>query len=350
MRGEDHATEIAREWARLGPFGALDKMGVKYRKAGREAFVCCPWHGEKNASCTVAIGQEGTIRVHCFACSQTWDAHGLFGQLNGIDPRTSFPALLLHEAEALGRWDLVDALEGKAERRPMPPRKATQEPDPEPERTPPQREEVLGLLVVATMTAGDSEVAAWIASRGLSANDVDVRGLAFALPKDARLPKWAQYRKSSWVELGHRLLVPLYGSDGQVVSVRAGRVIEGDSPKRLPPSGHTCRGVVMADALGVELLKTGTWPSWAADVQPSVVIAEGEPDWLTWAVQSPIGSKPERAVFGIFSGAWTPEIAARIPRGARVAVWTDCDMAGHKYAKQIADSLLPRCDVFRRAA
>lgn len=348
---QEHSAEIAKEWARLGPFGMLTKLGVKYRRLnGRTASICCPWHAEKNPSCTVDIGHDGTIRVHCFACSETWDAHALFGQLNGIDPRTSFPTLLLHEAEALGRWDIADALEGKAEPRPMPPRKAMPDPEPEPERMLPPREEVLELLGLSTATAIDLEVSTWIKSRGLSANDVDIRGLAFALPKTAKLPTWAKYHQRSWVELGHRLLVPLYGPDGQVASVRAGRVIEGDSPKRLPPAGHTCRGLVMADALGVELLKTGAWPSWAADVQPSVVIAEGEPDWLTWAVQTKLGVKPNRAVFGIFSGAWTKEIAKRIPTGARVAVWTDLDAPGQKYANQIAETLLPMCEVFRRAA
>ena len=343
----EHAAELALEWARLGPFGALTKLGVKHERRGREAFVCCPFHKEKTPSCTVAIGQQGTLRVHCFGCSETWDIHSLVGQVVGIDTKSGFPSLLLHEAEQLGRWDIVDALAGKAERRPTPPPRAP-DPEPEPEKTFPDVNEVWALIRACGLTACDHQVFDWLKSRALAARDVDLRGLAYALSPRATLPSWARFRGSGWSELGHRLIVPLYDATGETRSVRAGRIADGETPKRLPPAGHTCKGLVMADALAQQLLRKGCWPDWA----PShlVVIAEGEPDWMTWAVKVPLHQIPEYATLGIFSGSWTSEIAARIPDGSKVVVWTDQDAAGDKYAASIVETLITRCDVMRGRA
>lgn len=341
----DHAREISLEWARLGAFGALNRLGIKFRKANREAFIACPWHNGSGGSCTVAIGQEGTLRVHCFGCSRTWDFHAFVGQLAGIDPRTSFPALLAHEAELLGRWDIVDELEGKVERRAVV-RKPMSAPEPEPEREYPPSEEVEELIGACTMTQSDAEVSEWLRSRALDPVAVDLRGLAFALPADVALPRWASYQRKTWTEIGHRLIVPLYDATGKVRSVRAGRVVAGDSPKRLPPSGHKCSGLVMADAMAQSVLASGRWPA-DSPWRPHFMIAEGEPDWLSLATMLDLHRGPQCGMFGIFSGAWTPDIAARIPARSVVVVCTDPDPAGDKYATIVAESLAGRCDAMR---
>jgi hypothetical protein len=347
MRGPDHAAELAADFAALGPFGTCDRLGLKYRREGRTAFVCCPWHAEKTPSCTVAIGQAGTIRVHCFACSRTWDAHALVAQLRGLDCAGDFRAVLLEEAELLGRSDIVAALEGRAaEPRPArtaPPRPA---PQPEPERTYPPRDEVLDMIASCSMTAGDPDVSRAVEARGLVPSDLDSRGLAYSLPASASLPAWARYRGRSWLDTGHRIIVPVVDAAGVVRSVRASRVGPGDTPKRLPPAGHKASGLVMADAMAVEVLRAGAWPSWAPG-PAQVVIAEGEPDFWTWAVRTPLLRYPMHAVIGVFSGAWSADLAARIPDGATVAVWTDQDSAGDRYARAIADSLAGRCSVIR---
>ena len=105
----------------------------------------------------------------------------------------------------------------------------------------------------------------------------------------------------------------------------------------------------MGNPLAGILLETGARPPWWGDSAPlRVVVAEGEPDYLTWALRvhdTPSVHPP--AVFGIESGAWTDDIAARIPDGATVIVWTHHDEAGEKYAARVAATLARRCAVMR---
>lgn len=345
----DHAGELAADFAALGPFGTCDRLGLKFRREGRTAWICCPWHAEHTPSCTVAIGPAGTIRVHCFACSKTWDALALVAQLRGLDTRADFRAVLLEAADALGRHDILDALEGRTTEpraRPLPPRPA---PEPEPKKTYPDREQVLDLIAACTMTARDAEVTQMLADRGLGASDIDIRGLAYALPQTAPLPRWAWGPGGSWIATGHRAIVPVVDPLGVVRSVRASRIRPGDGPKRLAAAGHTCAGLVMADAMALEWLRAGEWPSWAPG-PPQIVIAEGEPDFWTWATRTPIGRTPAHAVLGVFAGSWCDALAVRFPDGAKVAVWTDHDAAGDGYAQAIADTLAGRCSVIRGEA
>ena len=344
---DDYAKDLAIEWARLGPFEALDKLGVKYKRLNRrQAVTHCPWHAEKTPSCTVAIGPEGTLRTHCFGCDESRDVHALFAQVRGLDVTSQFVDVLREEAAELGRWDICDGIDGKAEPRPAPARKATPKPLAEPERVFPPAEEVGELLGACVSPERDPEVSAWLLSRGLDPHEVSVRDLCLALPKSTTMPRWASYQHRTWVELGHRLIVPLYDHAGEVRSVRAGRVCDGGSPKRLPPAGHACTGLVMADSMAREVLRLGRWPEWTS-TEARFVVCEGEPDFLTWAVRTALYVYPSFATLGIFSGAWSDEIAGRIPDMAKVAVWTDDDAAGDKYAKAIEASLASRCRVIR---
>ena len=370
MRGPDHAAELAADFAALGPFGTCDRLGLKHRREGRTAFVCCPWHAEKTPSCTVAIGQAGTIRVHCFACARTWDVHALVAQLRGLDCAGDFRSVLLEEAELLGRSDIAAALEGRAAERgargaawssghflffkangaghelsrTAPPRPA---PQPEPERTYPPAAEVADLWAACKLVTTDDEVSAWLRSRALEPDAVAVRDLARALPRKVALPRWAWGPGGSWADTGHRMIVGLYDAGGVMRTVRAGRIIEGNTPKRLPPAGHKAGQVVMADTVALEVLRLGKAPDYIAEPL-RIIIAEGEPDWLTWATNRPLDSrKPPFGVLGILAGAWCAELAARIPSGAHVIIRTDHDQAGEKYAADIIRTLASRCTVRR---
>ena len=337
----EHRDTVAQAWASRGPFGACDLLSVRYERNGRSAVIACLWHADKSPSCTVAIGPGGTLRFHCFACSQSWDVFSAVAERDGLDATADFPKVLSRAAELVGCWDAVDAIEGR-ETRPLPPTP----PAPEPERIYPDAEEVADLLGNCRMCDADRGVWDWLKGRGLSAHAVSVRDLAYALPEGIALPPWAKYRGKTWLELGHRLLVPLFDAEGNMRSVRAGRIVDGESPKRLPPAGHRASGLVMLDAMGREAFRIGVWPPWASG-EPRFVVCEGEPDFLTVAVRTKLNEVPPHAVIGIYSGSWCDEIATRIPAGAKVAVWTDPDAAGDKYAEIIRKSLEPRCSVIR---
>jgi len=265
---------------------------------------------------------------------------------DGLDASTDFPKVLCRAAELVGCWDVVDDIEGretKREAKPLP----VQSVPVEVERTYPDPKEIANLVGQCVTCDSDRGVWDWLKGRGLNAFAVAVRDLAYALPEDATLPFWAKYRGKTWVELGHRLIVPLFDSEAQVRSVRAGRIVDGESPKRLPPSGHKASGLVMLDSMGREAFRLGAWPSWATG-ESRFVVCEGEPDFLCWATHNnKLNECPKHAVIGIYSGSWCDDIAARIPDGSKVAIWTDADDAGDKYAAIIRKSLEHRCSVIR---
>jgi hypothetical protein len=191
-------------------------------------------------------------------------------------------------------------------------------------------------------------VRAYLEGRGIAPEAVEALDLARAIPDGAVLPRWASYRGNApeartWLAMGFRLVLPVYDAGGVVRSVRGWRVLEGDGPKRLPPSGYRAGGLVMADGAGVALLGRASLEG----TDGRVVIVEGEPDFLTWATRFPDSAEAVPAVLGILSGSWTDEIAARIPDGARVIVRTHHDEAGNRYAAAVRGSVDRRCEVLR---
>ena len=174
--------------------------------------------------------------------------------------------------------------------------------------------------------------------------------VARALPDDASCPPWARFGRSTWVEADYRLIVPLYDARGDLVSVRARRVLvdERKVPKALPPPGYNMRGAIMANPTARAVLAAGCRPAWwPAGLPVRLVVTEGEPDFLTWST-SPASSGPSGVgVFGVMSGTWTPDLAARIPSGARVTIRTHDDPTGDKFATLINTTLAARCTVLR---
>lgn len=348
----DYAAELKRSWN--DPRAVLGALGLLAKNAQRQAggfVVCCPAHGERTPSCSVQV-RAGILQWHCFGCSASGDVLDLVAAVRGLDSKAHFPDVLRAAAELAGRWDILDALDGKSEpRAPIVAPPKAPPPEPEPERTPPPILEVAELWDAAIPIPHDAEVTAWVESRGLRSYEVHVRDLARALPVDAPHPRWARCRGQPWAGMGYRCLVPVFDAEGAMRSLRARRVIAGADglPKALTPAGHTMRGLVMGNALASILLETGARPPWWGDSAPlRVVVAEGEPDYLTWALRvhdTPSVHPP--AVFGIESGAWTDDIAARIPDGATVIVWTHHDAAGEKYAARVAETLGSRCAVMR---
>jgi len=172
---------------------------------------------------------------------------------------------------------------------------------------------------------------------------VALEDLARALPLAQNFPRWAWGPHGSWAATRHRLLVPLFDPAGVLVTVRARTVLLGVEPKSLAPAGHAVRGAVMADHLGRTLLGGERPETWNG----VVCVVEGEPDFLTWGINRSDGIESVPAVFGIEAGAWTEDIAARIPDGARVVVRTHHDTTGDCMAAVVGRTLAGRCEVLR---
>ncbi len=340
MTRPDHTREIKyalgdarRVCEQLGLLA--DRRAWKVQTGG--VIVRCPVHDENTPSCSVQ-SRGGLLLWHCHGCGASGDALSLVAAVRGLTLAGSdFRAVLLEAAELAGLHAIARELEtGESTDRPayVPPVRAT-----EPERVYPDAGDVAAILDGAGMCAESPEVSAWLTSRALDPDRVDGAG-ARAIREGQSLPRFASYQGRSWWETGHRLIVPVYDASGAVRSVRAARVLEGDSPKRLPPGGFKASELVLACDLGVAMLN-GTYSP------QRLVIVEGEPDFLITATAS---LQRVTARIGIVSGSWGMRFAEKVPIGCEVELRTHADAAGDRYAEEIAQTLKRRgCFVGRWA-
>lgn len=307
--------------ARLQPEPLLKALGLlgdrrTFKRQPRGFLIRCPAHDDRTPSCSVQE-RDGVVLWKCHACGATGDAIKLIETVRG----SSFQDALAEAAGLVGVTDDAPPTHDVAPQRPT-----------EPDRDYPPLAEVQALWSEAVPL--DAEASAWAKDRAISASAA--AEYVRSIPPGVALPRWASYRGSTWRETGHRLLMPMYDHWGQMRSLRAIRVVDGDSPKRLPPAGHKAAGLVMACDMGVAMLR-GSFEA------PRVLILEGEPDFLFWAARS---TTLVYARIGIVSGSWSADFARRIPRSAEVHIHTDLDKAGEKYAQDIVESL-PTHRLFR---
>lgn len=189
----------------------------------------------------------------------------------------------------------------------------------------------------------------WLMSRGIDPKIAAERDLGRVLPGFGRkLPRWATIGGKTWAEAGIRLVLPVYDASGELAGVR-GRwtgpagVAEApeDGPgelearaKEVAPWGQRSAGLVFANAAGRAMLR-------GEGVSDVVTVVEGGADFLTLATLT------DAPVIGVFAGSWTAELAARVPNGAQVLLATHADRVGEGYARQVAATLLRRCEVAR---
>jgi hypothetical protein len=201
-------------------------------------------------------------------------------------------------------------------------------------RLPPQNQ-VLRVWL-ASQPVMDSELAVdFLKSRGLCPSKVELFDLARVLPLEPfRLPKWCR----SWRQLAP-LILPIFDQTGDMVSLH-GRALQSIRPKTRWPTGFRIAGTAMADGFGIRLLQ-------GEPVTDTVVIAEGLPDFLTFATATSEVDDCAPAVLGVANGTWSREIADRIPDEATVVIATHHDAAGDSYAKMIVNTIGARCNLRR---
>jgi hypothetical protein len=331
------------------PTRALEGLGLmgQGKERQRQAngwMVRCFVHTDGSPSCSVQQ-KDGVILWKCWACQATGDILDMVAAANHLDIKTDFKAVLAAAARLGGLWHLVDKLEGRAPRESRPAPAPLPPVAPEPPREWPDKTDVDAFWSACTTTEESADVVAYLRARSLSPELVDARELARALPEQGALPVWARYRggnpvSRTWRELGYKLIFPMYDASGDLRSVRAGRVVDGDGPKRLPPGRHKASELVMADAFGRAMLRGEFKPY-------RLTIVEGEPDFLTRAI---VMNDPHGATIGIVSGSWTKAFAERVPLGCRVYLRTDVDDAGNRYAQEIEATLRRRAFLWRRQA
>ncbi len=339
MTDRDLPREVRQRLTKPAEFARA--LGLKPDHATQTyALVLCPTHSEDHASCSIHKA-KGVLRARCPACDWNIGLFDFIALVHGLNVGTQFREVLAIGCEVAGMQAEADQLRGGKK---APPRKPLPLPAPEPDRDYPPLPEVLDLWLACSAVTEDDEACAALTKRKIDPRAVARFDAARVLRADAhheRVPRWARFRgrlpaAKSWCQSGHRLLVPVYDAGGQMRSLRAWRIGGDDSlPKRVPPSGHRASGLVLANARAQRWLRGDSSPS-------SVVVCEGEPDWLVRAV-----TFPSETIVGIGSGSWTDDFAARVPFGSEVTILTHLDGAGDKYAEAIEKSVRDRAQVFR---
>lgn len=301
--------------------------------------VRCPAHEDRTPSCSVRC-VNGTLFFRCFACGARGDVFGLIAAVHDLDQR-EFPAIVARAKLISGREARLSG-HGDASARRGPNCVRVVGPAYPPEA------EVLDVWSRASAAADASDVAAWLRGRGLNVGAVTDYGLCRQLPAGC-LPPWARIRNQPWSGAGYVMVFPTFDGCGQLRSLRAGRLDDG-SPKRVAPRGYSTAGLVMADALAASLLSKRGEGTWWQRPCLRVLITEGEPDFLTWASAPSDADEDAPAVFGLVSGSWTPEMGAAIPPTSKVIIRTHLDLAGHRYAGEVAATLAYGIEVVRLGA
>lgn len=333
MSGEVQAIrqQLTDARALCSTLGLLDGIR-KPAKAGRGGWlVRCPaCLDDAPPPCSVSPGKDGTLRCKCFSCDWTGDVLSLIAITRGLDVRADFRAVL-GEAARLAGLDLVNLSEQR--HRPEAPYQPL---------TYPNAFEVERLWQSAGAVSEDDAARSYLEGRAIDPGRVDLYDLARVLPAGAWAPSWAWCRGRSWSR-SHRLILPVVDSLGQVRSLRAwhlpGDEKSEEAPKRTAPAGKATGGLVLACPTGRRMLELGRAPLYFGDDPITVVISEGEPDWLTWASRVSDANDDPPALLGVVSGSWSEVFAHRIPDGARVVIRTDDDATGDRYAADIKATL-----------
>ena len=362
------------EDARHAPLlGVAAALGLEQDRAGR-ALRPCPGCGAERRGSRDPRGPVGLTPDRggwrCFRCGAGGDgldlvATRLFaGRLRDLAPENVQDVRDWYAEHGWGSTGTTS--ESASPPSSVPATTTTAAPPPLSEIARPPADEVAELWNACGDVADDGDVSAWLAYRGLDPVKVSDLDLARSLPRTGLFPSWARCAGRPW-SAGWRCIFPVYDATGALASLRARwcRLLAIDDaparqldrpPEELPSvksaaaaaGPGSASGLVLADGLLRQLLQSGEMPLWWPEKAPfRIVFVEGEPDFLTWATRHGDAAETAPAVLGLWSGAWTSVLAARIPTGCRILLRTDLDASGHQYATRVARDLADRCEVRR---
>lgn len=315
------------------PAELCDRLGVDLdgsQRQGTGLLVRCPSHGDRTPSCSITIGNDGTIRVRCFGCDLSGDVFNLIAAVEGVSVRSDFPRVLRRAAELAGVWldDVATPLPSPRPRRPAPPPAPVV--DLHPLVLP-----IAHLGRLADDNAIAEDVQAYLRGRGLL-EEARAAGV-FALPPagpgilvdsfgldlvvDAGLAKAGG---RGWKWSAHRLCIPWRGVDGRIGNLQR-RVLDGSSPRYVTPKGRTPPAPFGAEQLAQA----------AADAP--IVIVEGALDAL--ALRR-LDAGSGRIVLGVQGVKGWLRPWDELARGRAVWIGFDADDEGDDAAPDIKERLL----------
>lgn len=336
--GANDAGEIRR--ALHDPRALVEALGLgknAQRQCRNGVTILCPFHSERSPSCSVSLGEDTTVRVHCFGCDASGDALTLIAQVHGFDLRTQFDQVLEEAAKLAGV--------------------RLGQPTPKPrEPKPAERDQLDALSYQAIATAllercrltDELDSLEYVDGRGLIATaapaqlgglppverqreliadlsrDFDADALASAgllwRDRDSGKPQVSRFAHPH-----NRLVIPWRGLDGSIAVLQRRRLDAGE-PRYVFPSG-------MRPALpfGAEQLR-------AHGAERILAFVEGALDVLALRLldrRDEIGLLP-LGLPGL--DGWRPDWA-RFAKGRYVWLAFDADDAGERKARVVADDL-----------
>jgi hypothetical protein len=213
---------------------------------------------------------------------------------------------------------------------------------PEEPAYPPERQ-VQRLWEAARPLSCDPEVYRWASDlRGFDPDVLDDLGLVRALPKGQLCPEWAKYAGRFWTASGHRALIGMYDSTGQMRSISARTTFErakteGHAPKKaLLPRGYRVQRLCFADARMLHLLRScQVGDSDEVSLPKRALIVEGGPDFLTWAQRLRQVPPNDYAILGVINGTWCRGYTDAMTTLEQVVIRTHRDDDGRKYGDDI---------------
>lgn len=285
------------------------------RLSGRKLRARCPLHGGRNRNFAV---DRATLAWFCHSKCNIgggplefiFRRRGGTGELRG----SAFVQLVRQLCDDLGvrvaEEDVRDVHEGEAEQ----------------------------VWHESLPVTADRVVTHWLArERKLDPELVATYDLARVIPPAVALPRWAGYQRGSgwcsWPSSGYRIIVALVDGRGRVRSLRFRK--PATNGKGRSACGVSGIGLVMADAIACSVLASGRVPGFWTANEFAVVIAEGEPDFWSWATEparSGIGHGATSfpPALGIVSGSFDASIALRLPHRTHVLSALDHDEAGDR--------------------
>ena len=290
-------------------------------------FICCPWHEDKNPSCSVTTGPSGLLRVRCFGCNAGGDVLTLIAKARGLDVRQQFTQVLAEAARMASAAPAVSNARAAPIGSPL---------DVEPFDTLAQR--LLGLCPIRPFTPGNDYL---MRRRVLEPALADGWG---CLPERwSELERLARDLTSSaayaWRSTGlfkedgmfrfprNVVLIPWRDADGKIATLQR-RVLgdDADKHKYVFPSGRGPRTPYgVADFSG-------------ASVDVPLALVEGAFDVLAYRILCARAGR-HRIVLGLPGvSAWRAEWAA-YGSGRVVHLALDADRAGDEAVGRIREDL-----------
>ncbi len=274
------------------PAAVCAALGLAATRQPGGVFIACPSHMENTPSCSITVGEAGTLRFRCFGCGAAGDVFSLIAAVHGLDVRRNFRGVLYLAAE-------LAEIVGDAPTPPPPRRHVDRDPDDADRYNACAR----GLL---HMLALDGPGREHLAERGLLG--------------EAERDGW-RYRQPS-VAINYRtahpdsaLIIPWRDPDGRISTLQ-GRRLDGGSPKYVFPARRRPAWPYGSDA-------------WRADDARPIVLTEGATDTLAVRILDRAHGLARRVLGLPGVTAWDPQWSTLVA-GRVVSVAFDADAAGER--------------------